>query len=212
MTPTSLTLRNVSLGNCLDVAYGFPHYQVAGPAWRDRPTDVIYDILAKTGVPVPESQLKLMLQALLKERLGLVFHLETRELPVYALVVARSGPKFQKSQTEGDSSTKSTGMYANRYERFSMALLARMLDPPFTSRHTVDETGLTGVFDFTLDLGPYVLDPGTGKPILLGNGAIDIENAYIQALPAQLGLRLERKTAPLDVMVIEHVEKDPTGN
>src|SRR5512133_412848 len=74
VSPTGVTLRNATLGNCLEWAFGRKHYEVAGPNWRDRPTEVIYDIVAKTATPVPESQLKLMLQALLKERLGLSVH------------------------------------------------------------------------------------------------------------------------------------------
>ena len=194
-------------------AWGYENFQVAGPKWRDYPTDVIYDIVAKTASPVPESLLKLMLQALLKERLGLAYHIQTRELPVYALVVARNGPKFHKSETEGDAKRKSAGKaWATRFERFSMARFAQIMDPPVSSRHVVDETGLAGAFDFTLDLSPYILDTATGTQILDSTGRIDEESAYIGALPGQLGLRLEPKTAPLEVMVIDHVEKDPTAN
>jgi len=71
-----------------------------------------------------------------------------------------------------------------------------------TSRHVVDETGLTGAFDFTLGLSPYLLDQPPAAP----GRAIDMEDAYIWAL------RLQPKTAPLEVMVIDHVEKDPTAN
>jgi len=154
-----------------------------------------------------------MLQALLKERLGLVYHLETRDLPVYALVVARNGPKFHKSETEGDAKEEPAGnAWATKFERFSMARFARIMDPPISSHHIVDETGLVGAFDFTLDLSPYILDPTTGTQILDSTGRIDMESAYVGALPGQLGLRLEPKTAPLEVMVIDHVEKEPTAN
>lgn len=99
-----------------------------------------------------------------------------------------------------------------KFERFSMAKFAATMDPPFTSRHVVDETHLPGLYDFTLDLSPFVIDSRTGQPILDARGAIDTEGAHIQALPKQLGLRLERKTALMEVMVIDHVEKDPTAN
>ena len=149
VTPVGIDFHG-TLGNFIQWAWGYQNWEVIGPTWRDYPTDVIYDIAAKTASPVPESQLKLMLQTLLKERLGLAYHLGTRDLPVYALVVARNGPK----------------------------LLPYFLDQP---------------------------PPAPGR-------AIDLEGAYIWALPAQLGLRLEPKTAPLEVMVIDHVEKDPTAN
>jgi uncharacterized protein (TIGR03435 family) len=213
ITPASVTL-HATLGNCIEWAWGYQNSQVVGPKWRDYPTDVVYDIVAKSASPIPESQLKLMLQALLKERLGLAFHRETRDLPVYALVVARNGPKLHKSETEGDASMKSApgGARAVRFERFSMARFAQIMDPPYTSRHVVDETGLADAFDFTFNLSPYLLDPETGLPILDSTGRIDEESAYIRALPGQLGLRLEPKMAPLDVMVIDHIEKDPTAN
>ena len=214
ITPVGIAF-HATLGNCIMWAWGYENVRVVGPKWRDYPTDVIYDIVAKTAAPVSESQLKLMLQALLKERLGLAYHIETRDLPVYALVVARNGPKFQESKTKGDAKEEPVPgrMYATMFERYSMARFAQAaLDPPFTSCHTIDETGLAGAFDFTLDLSPYVVDAETGKPILDSIGRIDLEGAYIGALPAQLGLRLEPKTAPLEVMVIDHVEKEPTAN
>jgi uncharacterized protein (TIGR03435 family) len=212
VSPTGVTLRNASLGNCIEWAFGYQHWEVDGPAWRDYPTDVVYDLVAKAASPVPESQLKLMLQNLLKARLALAFHLEARELPVYALVVDRGGPKFEQSHSTGPPKMKWGESYTISFERMSMADFARTMDPPFTSRHTVDETGLPGVYDFALDLAPYVLDPETGKPILDYRGAIDNEGAHIKALPKQLGLRLERKTAPIQVMVIDRVVKDPAPN
>ena len=107
---------------------------------------------------------------------------------------------------------KPAGGYTTRFERVTMAQFAKVMDPPWTSRHVVDETGLAGTFDFTLNLSPYVLDPQTGEPVVDNIGRIDEEGAYIRALPEQLGLRLERKMAPLEVLVIDHIEKDPTAN
>ena len=212
VTPTSLTIRNATLGNSILWAFGYENFRVVGPDWRDFPTDAVYNIAAKTGKPASEAEIKQMFQNLLRARLSLAFHLETRNLPVYALVVDRGGPKFQKSATAGDPSMKSAGMYSTRFERVSMAQFVLTMDPPWTSRHVVDQTGLPGIYDFTLNLAPYVIDPQTGKAILDARGAIDEEVALIQALPKELGLRLERKTAPAAVMVIDHVEKDPTAN
>jgi len=211
--PKRLMLHNATLGLCIRWAFGYEHFQVVGPNWRDYPTDVVYEVDARTSSPTSREQMALMLQRLLKERLGLVYHIEKRDLPIYALVVAKGGPKFQKSTTEGDPKISSgEGPYTMRFEHYSMALLVeRLLQPPVTSRHTSDETGLAGNYDFTFDEGRYVLD-AEGKPILDGRGAIDMESAFIQGLPAQLGLRLEKKTAPFDVFVVDRVEKDPTGN
>jgi uncharacterized protein (TIGR03435 family) len=212
VTPTSLTIRNATIGNSIYWAWGYENFRVIGPSWRDFPTDVVFDVVAKTSAPVSEAEIKVLFQALLKQRFGLTFHFEKRDLPVYAMVVDRNGPKFHQSQSAGDMSVKYDAVLTTRFERISMARFAMFMDPPYTSRHVVDETGLTGIYDFTLNLEPYIIDPQTGKAILDSRGAIDQELGYIQALPQQLGLRLERKTAPLEVMVIDRVEKDPTEN
>jgi uncharacterized protein (TIGR03435 family) len=92
-----------------------------------------------------------------------------------------------------------------------MALLARYLGPPTTSRPVIDKTGLSGVFDFEIDLGPYILD-ADGKQIVDHRGAIDSEGAKMQALRDQLGLALKADRAPFRVLVIDHIEKTPTVN
>ncbi len=78
--------------------------------------------------------------------------------------------------------------------------------------HVIDETGLPGRFDFTLDLAPYILDADTGKAVMDSIGRVDEAGALIRALPEQLGLRLEKKVAPIEVLVIDHLEKNPTAN
>lgn len=127
-------------------------------------------------------------------------------------MVDKGGAKFQKAASTGDVNTKSAENYATKYTRISMAQFVKTMDPPSTSRHVIDETGLAGIYDFTVDISPYVLDPRTGKATLTAIGAIDLESALMLALPKQLGLKLERKTALVAVMVIDHVEKDPTEN
>ena len=107
---------------------------------------------------------------------------------------------------------KPAGLYAVKYQRISMAQLAESLERPFQPMHVVDETGLAGRFDFALDLAADILDAATGKPVVDSLGRIDEAGALIRALPQQLGLRIEKKTAPVEVLVIDHVEKDPTVN
>jgi uncharacterized protein (TIGR03435 family) len=212
-SPTNLTIRNASLGNLILWAYGFEHFRVTGADWRERPTDVIYDISAKAARPVSASQMDVMLQALLKERLGLSFHFEQRELFVYALVVDRNGPKFKESASTGEMTAESCpGHSCLKYQRISMQEFATRIDQPIMSLHVADETGLSGVYDFSLDLSDYLLDAATGKPILDAGGHIDEEPALLLALPEQLGLSLRRKIEPTQVMVIDHVAKDPTPN
>src|SRR5580658_1149415 len=83
----SLTLRNFSLRNCIQLAYEMPPTKVTGPDWLN---DVRLDIVAKASGPVDEKQLHMMLRTLLAERLGLKAHVESKEMPVYALTLAKS--------------------------------------------------------------------------------------------------------------------------
>jgi uncharacterized protein (TIGR03435 family) len=213
ITATSVTLRAATLGNCFEWAFGVPIYQVmGGPNWLNWPTDAVYEITAKVTAPASQAELKLMMRALMTERFHLAFHRETRNVNVYAVLLAKSGPKFKRSATDGEPSMKSSGAYAVKYERVSMDQLAQSLERPFQRVHVVDETGLPGRFDFTLDLAPYILDADTGKVVVDSVGRIDEAGALIRALPQQLGLRLEKKIAPIEVLVIDHVDKDPTAN
>lgn len=93
-----------------------------------------------------------------------------------------------------------------------MAELALQLGPPMTSRPVFDATGLAGTFDFTLNLGRYVLDPATGAPVLDAKGAIDSEGATLRAVRDQLGLTLRPDHGDFEVLVVDHVEKRPTAN
>jgi uncharacterized protein (TIGR03435 family) len=68
------------------------------------------------------------------------------------------------------------------------------------------------VFDFALDLAPYTLNADTGNAVVDSTGRVDEAGALINALRQQLGLRLEEKFAPIEVLIIDHLEKDPTAN
>ena len=93
-TPLSLTMRNIRLRSALKWAYHVQTEQVSGPAWLDSER---YAIIAKAGEPVSEERLRLMLQPLLTERFQIKLHRESREMPVFVLLVDKSGPKFQPS-------------------------------------------------------------------------------------------------------------------
>jgi uncharacterized protein (TIGR03435 family) len=95
--PGRLTIRSVSLFGCLQWAYQMPGQTVA-PDWL---RDVRLDIVAKAASPVGDSELYLMLRTLLLERMGVVAHLEKREMPSFALTVAKPGVKLTESNTDG---------------------------------------------------------------------------------------------------------------
>jgi uncharacterized protein (TIGR03435 family) len=214
ITPDSLTMLHVSMGYCIRLAYGTSRsYDLAGPAWIDPPTDVLVDIVAKAGKPVPQDEIKLMLQTLLAERFKLAVHHEKRSLPAYELTVAKDNPALRRSAAGTEpKGLPATKPYEVRYQGISMAQFAQHLSPPNTTRPVVDMTGLEGRFDLTLDLGRYILDPATGKPVTDAIGRVDVETAYLRAVRDQLGLTLQPGHAPVEVLVIDHVEKVPTGN
>jgi uncharacterized protein (TIGR03435 family) len=218
--PDSLSLRGVTLGYSIRWAYGIGPYQTyrtAGPDWIDPPHAEFYDIEAKTGGPMPVDQLRLMLQTLLADRFKLVLHRENKVFSVLAVVVRKDGPKLKESagQGDGEGQMKPHGINVFDFEGAPMARLIDLLDGmtrlPNEPRPVVDETGLTGTYDFTLDLQKYRELDSSGAPVLDERGRVDMESVVRRALP-DLGLRLESKRAPVEVLVIDHVEKEPTAN
>jgi uncharacterized protein (TIGR03435 family) len=148
-----------------------------------------------------QEQRNLMLQALLADRLKLKTHHETRDLPVYALVVAKGGSKLKESQPDEAASAIVRFRGKGELDATSSSLeslpmyLTRELDRP-----VINKTGLTGKYDFTLRFAP-------GQSASSDSDAASI----FTAIQEQLGLKLEPTKAPLDVLIIDHVEK-PSEN
>lgn len=191
-----LRMKNVTLKACITWAYRMTDSQVSGPDWL---TSERFDIVAKaeSGKPQPE-----MLASVLAERFKLAVHREMKELTVYALVVAKNGPKLKKVDPgEGDTTSRRGHLTATRV---SMAGLARFLAGPNVrlGRPVVDKTGLDGVFNFNLDWSPE----GSAEK------AADALPSIFIALQEQLGLKLEAQKGPVEVLVVDHVEKTPTEN
>ena len=214
ITPTGLTMLHVSMGHCLRLAYDIrTAYELAGPNWLDPPTENEYDIVAKVDHPVSQDEIRAMLRTLLEARFQLRAHRESRELPVYALTVSRPSTSLRSAAVPGDPKVGNGDKpYQMQFRGLTMAQLALQLGPPWTARPVLDRTNLQGSYDFDLDVSRYVLDQETGKPILDIRGAIDMESALLRALPEQLGLVLKPQRAPYQVLVVDHVEKVPSGN
>jgi uncharacterized protein (TIGR03435 family) len=199
-----LKITNEPVKLLLRAAFELQDVQITGgPAWLD--TDR-YDIEAKTGRPekIERGQLKPLLQSLLAERFNLKFHHETRELTVYALVIAKDGPKF-KARTEGDVSAMNThggpGKSQLQATAVSMDLLAGYLGNRL-GRIVVDKTGLSNSYNFTLEW-----TPGQAPNQALDSSAPSL----VTALREQLGLRLESQKSPVEVLVIDNLQK-PSEN
>lgn len=203
----SLIIVNVALKRCIGLAYGIEDgrdYLLSGPEWLESER---FDISAKYPPETPKADFQLMLQKLLEERFGLRTHHETREFAAYAMVVAKGGPKLQEAASPGAYRFSAQPGRATGFSISMPMLAARLRRTPFSlDRQVVDMTGLYGVYDFTLTWSPD--GAASARPSDSPEGP-----SLFTAIQEQLGLKLEfRKSIPLDVLVIDHVERVPVAN
>jgi len=233
--PGRLVMTNFALRRLMLFAYGVQDYQLSGdPGWTESEH---YDIEAKAdGAASVQEMEGPMLQALLESRFRLVLHRETRQLPIFELTVAKGGPKLAPSK-EGscvpyrqdavpppaspdgqrpnycgfrigaDSSNRTLDGIG-----ISMSLLASNLSRTYNSnlgRNVMDGTGLSGTFDVHLK---WALDdlPAAG-PASDGPAASQVGVSLSAALQEQLGLKLESAKGPVEVLVIDRIER-PSAN
>ena len=205
-----LRMMNVTLKSCIRLAYSVADGQINGPGWLDTER---YDIVAKAAADARQDQHRLRLQALLADRFKLALRRETREASVYVLLVAKNGSMIKKEPGEpGDGGTTSKRGHVTA-KAVSMAELAEFLAGPRAAlgRPVVDKTGLEGVFSFTLDWTPED-NPGVANPGPASPGDVDPAPSIFRAVQEQLGLKLEGRKAPVEMLIIDHAEKIPTGN
>jgi uncharacterized protein (TIGR03435 family) len=174
-------------------AYHLEAYQfIGGPGWLDSER---FALDARTQAPVSKDQLREMLQELLYQRFQLHVHHETRVMPVYLLVVGKSGPKLRewKEGLSLPSLDRSNSHGLGTVKPETMEEFSEFLNEPGPGldRPVVDKTDLQGVYVVTL---PW-LSPDNDLRAALGD----------------LGLRLEPKNAPIDCVVLDHIDK-PTAN
>jgi len=212
-----LRVSNVSLMQLITFAYDVPESQVSGaPGWVEK---VRYDILAKAdqssgSAANPQGRMAQMqtrerVQSLLAERFNLVVHPDTKEGPVLALVVAKDGPKIQPSKQSEDipPGTMRSATQINA-RRGTMAMLCAVLTN-WMHRPVMDQTGLTGNYDYVLKYAPdpaesHLFPPESNPPDPAGP-------SVFTALQEQLGLKLESRKGQVEVIVIDRVAK-PTEN
>jgi uncharacterized protein (TIGR03435 family) len=198
VSPGSLTMQNVSLQTCIKWAYGLRDFQISGPGWL---ASEKYQIAAKAPGPAPEPELRLMLRALLSERFKLKTHMETKEKPVYELVVAKNGPKLHAATGGDPSFGPSAGELV--FKNYSMADLAdRLSSHPFKlDLPVLDKTGLDGRYDFALKLAS---NPDELKHTLEG---MDQGPSILAFFQDQLGLKLESRKGPVEMLIVESAAK-----
>ena len=246
-----VTARFISLERLILMAYGIKRYQFSGPEWARSQR---FDIEAKMPDGATKSQVPEMLQALLVERFKLACHRGSKDLPVYALIVGKSGEKLQLAAPDADAprpdSPGSRPLYTGdgearmsadgraeitsgpygpvrisgpgdnssriEFDAIGMPALADVMTP-HEDRPVIDMTGLTGKYRIVVpfDLSP----PGPGG----ARGGRSPEDAapaarvdpFVDGIRTALdksGLKLEKRTAPVQTIVIDHLEKSSTGN
>jgi uncharacterized protein (TIGR03435 family) len=189
-------------------AYDLKVYQLyGGPAWVTNPsTDTdYYDITAKAegSEPLTESRARQLLQTLLADRFQLKLHRESREMPVYALVVGKSGPKLKDSAPDAITRMRasvSVATVASTFTNSPMSSLVRVLSGA-ADRPVLDQTGLTGSYDYKVE---FARDPAAAL-------AESSPASLFTAVQEQLGLKLEPRRASIETLVIDHAER-PSDN
>jgi uncharacterized protein (TIGR03435 family) len=217
-TPAAFACHGCPLGYLIRWAYSLHMYQAnetAGPDWMEPGVNwVRYDVAAKTDNPASTGDLRLMLRTLLAERFKLVLHRAPKEMPAYVLSVGSGGPKLRPSNGEGEgkfafgphSAGGNLWWTVWHFEHIQFDGLYELLWG-FVPTPIVDETGLQGRFDFDLNMGKfqdYYEPPAPG-------GRADLGPVLNRALQ-EIGLKLELKRRPVEVLVIDHAEKTPLEN
>jgi bla regulator protein blaR1 len=216
-----LTSQNVTVMQLMTFAYDArPNQFVNFPGWiQSERFDVSFtpDKPEPGVVPGPGSFPRLQtvfnrhrqrMQAVLRDRFGLVLRAETRELPMYALVVAKGGHKLSAPAEPG----KGPNFSMTRGQMTAVAAYMKMLSDSLSSllgRYVANETGLDGPYDFTLKWTPDSAQP-SGKMAIPDEPVpadSDAATSIFTALSEQLGLRLDAKKGPVPVFVVEKVER-----
>jgi uncharacterized protein (TIGR03435 family) len=260
-----------SLRNLLMTAYDVKAFQIQGPQWLDTER---FEVNATMPPDTTKEQFGVMLRNLLTERFKMTVHKESKELPMYSLVVAKNGPKLKESapvapaKEDADSPPPPTPPLpaqpkigpdgfpelplpaGGRAGLFTMMMpgRARLIGQQQTmldltnrltnqlSRPVSDATGLTAKYDFILTFSPEGMNgmlgpmpmggvgmmapapppppPGGGGVSAPGGGMPEAETPpdIFRALKEQLGLALEAKKGPVEMIVIDHIEKTATEN
>jgi uncharacterized protein (TIGR03435 family) len=197
-----------TVGGLVMWAYNLKNYQVTGT--DPSPVgDTMFDVVAKAeGDDTPaKDEFRTMLQNLLADRFKLKVHREIREMPVYALVVGKNGPKLKPSAPDAAPGGRIQLVGRNYEYTVPLATMDDIVDGvanSFLDRPVVDRTGLIGPFNLKLTYTPNTRGNRTPDP-----DSPDL--SIFTAVQDQLGLKLESQKAGIEILVIDHVEK-PSEN
>jgi len=238
--PGQITWRGATFIYMLTDAYQVKRYQVAGPDWlRADEERYRYDIAVKVPAGATKEQIPAMWRNFLKARFGLSAHTEVRQFAADELIVAKGGPKFKTTTLDpnavlptGPPKTGPDGL--PQFERPGMASIARpgpdgiinylvARSAPIGSltrfltnqlgHPVIDRTGMTGNYDFVLSYRPDLAGRFISQTLATqGDNAAEPGTDIDTALERQLGLKLVKGKAPLEFVVVDHIEKTPTAN
>lgn len=230
--PMRWTCENMSLSQLITNAFGLLHNQLQAPSWLDDGRIKAYaerfNINAKLPEGTTKDQFLQMQQNLLVDRFGLKFHHEQKEVEGYELVIAKNGPIIKESEPElaSPDPTKQAGSKAGTKDKYGFPL-----DKDYQSGQVGSEGGVVRrhwVRTKIEKVASFISDQ-IGKPVadstgLKGEYALTLEWTYspeaeslpgfppnlFTALKEQLGLKLQPKKVPIEILVIDHLEKNPT--
>jgi uncharacterized protein (TIGR03435 family) len=212
----SVSIVNLQLHRIIASSFRVQDSMVFGPGWLD---DTRYDIVGKGPDPKASNpEVWEMMRSLLADRFKLKYHLESREFAIYALTVAKSGPKLKK----GDDGRCAEEIKAGKtcgdiiFPRFGVGIynmpigaLIGGLGRVLQDRPIVDKTGLTGKYDVTVTWMPDGTKPEDLESIPKEQRPEDV--SLFQAMEKQAGLKLEATKGPVQVVVVDSIAK-PSGN
>ena len=224
-----LKMTGMPLRGMITFAYDVRDFQVSGgPGWMGTER---FDVMARPDAAAAvdgqvdfakmnDNQRKTMrdqiterLRALLADRFQLAVHKETKDQPIYALVVSKNGSKLQETKETGTQQSMMTNRGRSQGHAIPVEMIAQMLSG-ITGRPVVDKTGLTAKYDFVLewtpDAGADARAQGFGDGINTPAPAPGGPTIFT-ALQEQLGLKLEAQKGPVQNIVIDRAEK-PSEN
>jgi uncharacterized protein (TIGR03435 family) len=196
--PGKLTCDQPLIG-FIQEAYSVKEWQISGPDWL--PSEK-YEFAATMPPSTTRETARLMLQTMLAERFGLKLHRVQRPTPVYVLLVANGGLRLQEVPTAEGSTTQSTaGQYTARAIPVEGIIhkLSQIADRP-----VIDMSGLKGYYNIDMHWTPDFEDSVDGRS--------KRDRGILGVLQEQAGLKLEKRTMPVDILVIDYVNQKPTPN
>jgi uncharacterized protein (TIGR03435 family) len=201
-----VTLGNTNMNDCIRFAYELSsNEQISGPLWMGD-YKFRFDIIAKAPPDTPHEKMLLMLQRLLAERFHLKLHREPKAIAHYEIELGKDGPKMPPSPEEPPSRLVGYNRGLLNYRHIPLGtfavLLSRQLKQP-----VLDRTGLRGFYDFKIEWLPD--DLPSGPP---ASADMETRPDLFRAMQSQLGLKLIASKAPIDVLVVDHVDQVPVGN